>query len=507
MPTLSYPGVYIQEVPSGQHTITGVATSIAAFIGWANMGPVREPVMIESWAQYQSTFGGMIPGAHLGYAVSQFFQNGGSQVYVIRLAATNAKTAASTIGGLKFAAIGPGLWGNSLWIEINNVTATSFNLVLTQLVNGQRATLESYTNLTVSTTDSRYAATVINNDSSYIRIVGPTPLVIPTAAAATALDAGASPTVGGDGDMLVPQTPGGPFETALNDPVQGYQLLTNVPIFNILAVPGETALATVGGLQAFCLQERAFLIVDSDANAIVGTGANGLSNFGPSDSGNNKLNSAPGAINSAFYFPWVMAPDPAVGFRPTLFPPSGFVAGIYAATDASRGVWKAPAGSGAGLTGAVGLQTVLSDLQQGALNPQGVNCLRQFPSFGNVVYGARTIAGSDIVGSEWKYVPIRRFTLFLESSLYNGTQWAVFEPNAAPLWAQVRLSVGAFMQDLFLKGALAGTSPQQAYFVKCDAENNPGASIAAGVLNIMVGFAPLYPAEFIVIQIQQMIQS
>jgi phage tail sheath protein FI len=141
------------------------------------------------------------------------------------------------------------------------------------------------------------------------------------------------------------------------------------------------------------------------------------------------------------------------------------------------------------------------------LNPLGVNCLRQFPNDGNVVWGARTIAGSDAAGSQWKYVPIRRLTLFLESSLYQGTQWAVFEPNAEPLWGQVRLSVGNFMQGLFMKGAFAGTTPQQAYFVKCDGENNPDSSVAMGILNITVGFAPLYPAEFVVIQIQQLINQ
>jgi phage tail sheath protein FI len=183
------------------------------------------------------------------------------------------------------------------------------------------------------------------------------------------------------------------------------------------------------------------------------------------------------------------------------------VAGIYAATDASRGVWKAPAGVNTGLTGVLGLQYVLSDAQNGQLNPNAINCLRQLPTYGAVVWGARTMAGSDAAGSQWKYVPIRRFALFLESSLYQGTQWAVFEPNAAPLWSAVRLSIGAFMQGLFLQGAFAGTTPPQAYFVKCDADNNPPASVALGVLNITVGFAPLYPAEFVVITIQQMTQS
>jgi phage tail sheath protein FI len=192
------------------------------------------------------------------------------------------------------------------------------------------------------------------------------------------------------------------------------------------------------------------------------------------------------------------------GNRPTLFPPCGFVAGIYAATDASRNVWKAPAGINASLTGVLGLQTNLTDLENGQLNIQAINCLRQFKVYGDVVWGARTLQGSDQAGSEWKYIPIRRLALYIESSLYDGTQWVVFEPNDVPLWSQIRLNVGAFMQGLFLDGAFQGTTPQQAYFVKCDAENNPQSSIDLGIVNILVGFAPLYPAEFVVIQIQQM---
>jgi len=167
-------------------------------------------------------------------------------------------------------------------------------------------------------------------------------------------------------------------------------------------------------------------------------------------------------------------------------------------------VWKAPAGIDAGLAGEAGLTIPLTDLQNGTLNIHAVNCLRNFPVYGDVIWGSRTLRGSDPVGSEWKYVPIRRLALFLESSLYQGTQWGVFEPNDERLWGQIRMNVGAFMQGLFLQGAFQGTTAQSAYFVKCDRENNPQASIDLGIVNVLVGFAPLYPAEFVVIQIQQM---
>jgi phage tail sheath protein FI len=227
-----------------------------------------------------------------------------------------------------------------------------------------------------------------------------------------------------------------------------------------------------------------------------------LISSGPVGDGSGSITGA-NSINSAYYFPWIQAPDPLTGNRPRLFPPCGFVAGIYASTDSSRGVWKAPAGIDASLAGVSGLQYVLTDQQNGSLNVKAVNCLREFKVYGDVVWGARTLRGNDQAASEWKYVPIRRLALFLESSLYNGTQWVVFEPNDETLWGQIRLNVGAFMQGLFLQGAFQGTTPQRAYFVKCDAENNPQSSINLGIVNILVGFAPLVPAEFVVIQIQQ----
>ena len=297
----------------------------------------------------------------------------------------------------------------------------------------------------------------------------------------------------------------GNFEIALgSDPAAtgnhyGIHLLDRVDIFNLLCVPGETDATTIQNLQAYCAGKRAFCIVDSPQTATTSA----LASSGPVGSNSGSL-TGKNSNFSAYYYPWVQAPDPLFGNRLRLFPPSGFVAGIYAATDTSRGVWKAPAGIDASLTGVSGLQFVLTDAENGVLNVQAINCLRQFKVYGDVVWGARTLQGSDQAGSQWKYIPIRRVALFIESSLYYGTQWVVFEPNDETLWGQIRLNVGAFMQGLFLQGAFQGTTPQQAYFVKCDAENNPQPSIDQGIVNILVGFAPLFPAEFVVIQIQQL---
>jgi phage tail sheath protein FI len=517
MSALSFPGVYIQELSSGQHTITGVATSIAAFIGWAPQGPVTEAVMVESFTEFRSIFGTFVPGVYLAYAVNQFFQNGGQQAYIVRLT-SGAATATNTGLGMTLWAANPGAWGNNLQVVVTLQpgSTTQFSLLVQQL-NGTGVgsppptPLENYNNLSFAATDSQYVVAVINNDSKYITFYQPgtTTSVAPTGnpTAGTLTLAG-----GGIGTVLTPGGIAAPlaFETALTAAGSGYSLLSNVPIFNILCVPGETDVPTLELLQAFCSTFRAFLIIDAPQNATLQNMATTLgAPYGTNTAAAPNVQALPGTVagasNSAYYYPWVMAPDPAFGGRSALFPPCGFVAGVYAATDASRGVWKAPAGINTSLTGVLGLQTVLTDQQNGLLNPLGINCLRQFRTTGDVVWGARTVAGADTLGSQWKYIPIRRLALFIESSLYDGTQWVVFEPNDETLWGQVRMNVGTFMHGLFLKGAFAGSSPQQAYFVKCDDENNPESSTALGILNILVGFAPLYPAEFVVIQIQQII--
>jgi phage tail sheath protein FI len=523
-PLLNFPGVYIEELPSAVHTITGVATSVAAFAGWAAQGPTNQAVLVLSFSDFQNQFGGLDSRSSLGYAVNQFFANGGQQAYIVRVvwdgtltpaAATTptaAATAKATVGGsLPLFAGSPGLWGDNLRITVALQTAdpTRFSIQVAQVVSGSTIVLESFFNLSANSADPQFVVTVIDNDSRYITFVNPATGVAPASISGTPTAAAATPLAGGaDGSVLSPLdgvNGDGNFEIALgSDPAAtgnnyGMHLLDRVDIFNLLCVPGETDATTIQNLQAYSADKRAFCIVDSPQTATTGH----LGSSGPVGSNTGSL-TGKNSDHSAYYYPWVQAPDPLFGNRLRLFPPSGFVAGVYASTDASRGVWKAPAGIDASLTGVSGLQYVLTDAENGVLNVQAINCLRQFKVYGDVVWGARTLQGNDQAGSQWKYVPIRRLALFLESSLYYGTQWVVFEPNDETLWGQIRLNVGAFMQGLFLQGAFQGTTPQQAYFVKCDAENNPQSSIDQGIVNILVGFAPLFPAEFVVIQIQQL---
>jgi Bacteriophage tail sheath protein len=273
----------------------------------------------------------------------------------------------------------------------------------------------------------------------------------------------------------------------------GFYALEKVDIFNIVCLPGVSDPGLLAEVISYCEERRAFAIVDLPAEVDSLTEAR---NWVTANAGADKK-------NAAAYFPRFVAADPVQSFRPRAFPASGAVAGVYARTDTQRGVWKAPAGTDAVVRGAQRLAVTLSDPENGVLNPLGLNSLRTFPIFGSVVWGARTLAGADQLASEWKYVPIRRLALFIEESLYRGTKWVVFEPNDEPLWAQIRLNVGAFMRSLFQQGAFQGASPREAYFVKCDKETTTQNDIDRGIVNILVGFAPLKPAEFVVIRIQQ----
>jgi phage tail sheath protein FI len=280
----------------------------------------------------------------------------------------------------------------------------------------------------------------------------------------------------------------------------GLYALEDVDIFNILCIPrtaqldGSDPFAVISEAQVYCEERRAFFIVDipEDTNEV-----QEIKDL-------MEANTIPRHRNAALYFPRVQIPDPLNDFRLRSVGASGTMAGLYARTDGERGVWKAPAGTEAVLRGVRSMEYQLTDPENGTLNPQAINCLRSFPVYGNVCWGARTLDGSNQQASEWKYIPVRRLALYLEESLYRGLQWVVFEPNDETLWGQIRLNVGTFMHNLFRQGAFQGTTPREAYLVKCDAETNPQSQIDQGIVTVLVGFAPLKPAEFVIIQIQQL---
>ncbi|MFC5437158.1 phage tail sheath subtilisin-like domain-containing protein [Rhodanobacter umsongensis] len=495
---LTYPGVYIEEIPSGVRTITGVSTSIAAFAGWAPLGPTDRAGLVLGFTDFARKYGGLDSRSVLGYAVNQFFANGGQQAYIVRLVDATAKAAKVTLDGkLLLTARSEGLWGNDFAVVIKKSTfdAARFRLTVAKWsADPAGVAVEVFDNLSMKSDDARFVTSVLANQSAYVTAAVQGGATDPPADTAAGNIPDAAKLTGGiDGAVLAPNDPA--FETALQ-PVSGtgglYQL-DRVNLFNLLCVPGETSAGVISSLQKFCRDRRAFLIADSADGATLDALENGPGGITGDD-----------AINAAFYYPWITAADPLQQNRPRAFPPCGFVAGIYARTDATRGVWKAPAGSEASVTGALGVSAMLTNNENGVLNPLAINCIRTFPVYGTVVWGARTLQGNDERGSEWKYVPVRRTALFIEESLYRGTQWVVFEPNDEPLWSQIRLNVGAFMQNLFRQGAFQGKTPNDAYFVKCDKETTTQNDINLGIVNIVVGFAPLKPAEFVVIQLQQM---
>lgn len=483
---LTYPGVYIEEISSGVRTISGVATSIAAFAGWAPQGPTDGAYLVNSWAEYARRFGGLHASSYLSYGVYHFFLNGGQQAYIVRLPGKGSVLGKVTIDGLEFAATGEGKWSNDYTISIKPRATPNEKRFGLKVVYDKNI-VEAYDNLSMESDDPRFVESVIN-DSSWI-------VNAKVADAAKPPSGADKPLTGGDdGAVLTPND--ADFVKALlpDPPTAGVYHLNRVDLFNLLVVPGLSDKDALAKLQAFCQDERAFLVADCEKNATFTTLKDGPA---------GELTGDP-AINAAFYFPWVRASDPLLENRLRSFPPGGFMAGLYARTDTTRGVWKAPAGTDASLTGSAGVVHTLTDTENGELNIRAVNCIRTFPVYGTIAWGARTLRGNNEVGSEWKYIPVRRTALFIEESLYRGLKWVVFEPNDEPLWASIRLNVGAFMHGLFRQGAFQGSSPRDAYFVKCDKDTTTQSDINLGIVNVVVGFAPLKPAEFVVVKIQQM---
>jgi phage tail sheath protein FI len=613
--TPTYPGVYIEEIPSAVRTITGVATSITAFLGRALRGPVNEAVTINSFGDFERIFGGLWADSSLGYAVRDFYLNGGSQAVIVRLfhpfyGATSQATAggqATTAAGkvvtaaltktdpkdMKTAANGAsdtiqgdpneklwakaaaaqvaaaaagaadapgattatvttavnaaaaqapkdaapittaslaakelnlvaayaGSWGNGLQARVDHdLTAEAeadglFNLSLRDRGTGR---IEVFRNLSVDAANPRFVTRVLAGESTLARVKGAPPATRPSAH--DQLAAGEQLWNDGvntgnkyygtvaDADKAAD---GGALDendfTGSEADNLGLFALQKVDLFNLLCIPPYKAanglpnqdidVSLIDTAAIFCQKRRAFLIIDPPSTWVDKDAARDGVGNGDVGSPTNY---------AAVFFPRLRETNPMHDGQIETFAPCGAVAGIFARTDTQRGVWKAPAGLDATLAGVLDLSVRLDDPDNGELNPLGINCLRSLPAAGKVVWGARTREGDDRRTSEWKYIPVRRLALFLEESLYRGTQWVVFEPNDEPLWSQIRLNVGAFMHNLFRQGAFQGSSPRDAYLVKCDKETTTQNDIDLGIVNIVVGFAPLKPAEFVILRIQQL---
>ncbi|MDH4334981.1 MAG: phage tail sheath subtilisin-like domain-containing protein [Chloroflexota bacterium] len=576
---VSYPGVYLSEVQSQSHTIPGVTTSDTAFVDIFPRGPVNVPTRVGSFGEFTATFGGLTSWSRASYGIYQYFLNGGSRAWVVRVAPGPApdksksekssaddsqadKAKAPTTKGtttppapsasvdlkdFKLEAISPGSWGNSLRAATqdskyppggDSSPKDGAGKIVIDLVVQETATnpatgdlsvvaSEVYRNLSLTPGDPNYVEDVIAHKSSLVQVLqgsvtppaqnpkaapyDPTKDITSSAAAGNSNIAWQAFTEGSDvTTVAASDLIGDPGDPEAGTHPTGMNTLAHIApnVFNILCLPAvsqfdpEAMDTWFTPAYKFCEDQRAFLLVDTPATWDGEAPAKQLSDlqtwFGTNLS--NKTDHA------AVYFPRLTMPDPTAGGRPVTTEVSGTLAGIFASTDSSRGTWKAPAGTLAVIAGANPAFDML-DSDNGQLNEQGMNALRTFPVYGSVVWGARTARGADQLESEWKYVPVRRLALYIEDSLFQGTKWAVFEPNGETLWSSLRLSVGAFMQDLYRQGAFAGTSAKDAYFVQCDATTTSATDQANGIVNVLVGFAPLYPAEFVVLQISQIAAS
>jgi phage tail sheath protein FI len=422
----TYPGVYIEEIPSGVRTITGVATSITAFIGRALRGPVNTPVTINSFGDFERTFGGLSVDSTMSYAVRDFYLNGGTQAIIVRIHNGAAPATITLAGGGTLQASSRGLWGERLRVRVEFPTpdsdTTLYNLTVRDTGTGAE---ERFLNVSTNAAAPRSLDKVLAQGSALVAISGAPPGARPTAHAA--VPAGTDPFAdtapansftqansdGDDGTALTDAQ----YTGSRNDKTGIYALLTS-DLFNLLVMPPisrttDLAPATLTEATALCVERRAVLIVDAPlAWGTVAQAASGIGALGPSG-----LN----ARNAAVYFPRLRMADPLQqGFVDT-FAASGAVAGVFARTDAQRGVWKAPAGIDASVNGAPELSLKLTDGENGQLSPLGINCLRAFPVFGRVVWGTRTLRGADQAADEYKYVPVRRLALYIEESLFRGT--------------------------------------------------------------------------------------
>lgn len=532
----TYPGVYVEELSSGVRSVAALPTSITAFVGRALRGPTdlydvpdQVPAVTNSYADYERLFGGLWTESAMSYAVRDFYRNGGGQALIVRLYQANAQSVARIVlattghdaGGaatgpgadLNLVSANPGSWGNRLRVTIDDNTRPNepgealeslFNLKIELVPDSGVASLQQLPDLgtRVEEIHSNVSCvpglpnsldTVLLNRSKLMRVEGVLTSAKPDTGAANVsvqADDGAALASGNFTGSAAART--------------GVHALLKADLFNMLCIPpytaaGEVEDTVVTEAATLCRGRRAFLILDSP---------NAWDEISDAVSGVNAISATVGtdnARNAAVFFPRLRMPNPLRQNQLESFASCGAVAGVFARTDVQRGVWKAPAGLDAGLTGVSALTVPMTDSENGQLNPLGVNCLRSMPGAGPLIWGSRTLRGADrLADTDWKYIPVRRLALFLEESIFRGTQWAVFEPNDEPLWSQLRMNIGAFLQTLFRQGAFQGSSPREAYFVKCDRSTTTQTDVNNGIVNIVIGYAPLKPAEFVILKFQQM---
>lgn len=511
MPTYLSPGVYMEEVSAGPKPIEAVGTAVAAFVGVTERGPVNSPILVTNWTQYTRTFGDFIDGAYLPGALFSYFMNGGGSAYVVRVGADGESADSNGSASGQVAAVPrargelpsgsgkPALTilaqaapeeSQGISVEVGEATEggeDTFKLV----VRKEGKVVETIDNVSTKR-GATYVVTAVKAQSKLITIEET------KGAALTA------PTKGTTIELAVPPAERLP-ELGAEDYVgdvsnrSGLGGLESLEDVTMLCVPDAMAAYQRGdldddGLKAVQLAMIAHCELMGDRVAILdappGLNAQQVKDWRMDVAGYDSK-------YATLYWPWIKVMDPSTG-KPAMVPPSGAVAGIWARNDDTRGVHKAPANEV--VRGAISLELNITKGEHDQLNPIGVNCIRSFPGQGIRIWGARTLSSDP----EWRYLNVRRLFNYVEKSILLGTNWVVFEPNDYMLWDRVRRTISMFLRRVWQSGALFGRSPEEAFFVKCDEENNPPENRDVGILTVDIGIAPVKPAEFVIFRLSQL---
>jgi uncharacterized protein len=509
MPQYLSPGVYVEEVEAGSRPIEGVATAVAAFVGMAKQGPVNTPTLVTNWTQFVQTFGDFMEGSYLAHAVYGYFNNGGGSAYVVRIGAANGDAAPAgplpargelTAGGEKalpayrFQAKEAGAAGNDLSVEVQDSgdgNPETFKVVVKK--GGKDA--ETFDGLTTRR-GGQNVVTVVNAQSQLVsveQVAQGGAIERPASGTSVGLSGGGAAPAAAPPARIAPDEYVG--DAAERTGFAGLEAIEEITMLSVpdLMAAYQQRLIDLEGVQAVQLAMIAHCELMGDRLAILdpppGLNAQQIKEWRVDKAGYDSK-------QAALYWPWMKVLDPASG-QNIFVPPSGHMAGIWARTDATRGVHKAPANEV--VRGAITLELNITRAEHDLLNPNGINVVRAFPGRGIRVWGARTLSSDPA----WRYINVRRLFNYLEESILQGTQWAVFEPNDFDLWQRIRRTISAFLVRQWRDGALFGQTPDEAFYVKCDSETNPAEMIDAGQVTCEIGIAPVKPAEFVVFRLAQ----
>ena len=487
------PGIYVTESPFATSTTTGPTTTAAAFIGTAQRGPTT-PKAIDSWNAYKSTFGDVSSSYELGFAVYHYFANGGRTAYVSRVIGASSAPATATVLGTQNAgssatsfvlgAANNGVWGNNLTATVSAGLITGSTPTFNLVIKDSNVEVERWSELSLSTDDSRFISAVLNNYSNYVKVTS-----ITAFASAYTVTAGTYTFASGsDGASLASDSSAG-TQTAYATALNGFDVVNGQLLFNLVGKTNATiinnAITYVEG------RGNSFLIIDPSPTATA------------PDTISSTVAAYTTTSYAAVYYPMLQMSNPAASgtaaLRTTF--PGGALAGLYTRVDTERGVAKAPAGYAYEIRNAFGLVTAFTEAQVGSLYTQNINTFKTIPGAGIVVNGARTLKKTDIT----KYIPVRRSLNFIKANVDSLTQFAVFEPNGERLWAELTAKITNFLSSFWASGGLKGRSASEAYFITCDATNNTSNTIEQGEVHLEIGVSLQSPAEFIVINISQFI--